>query len=419
MTLPSGYTLVSTGSSRAEEFATLAGWAFVFELKDEDKDFVLATLPADRARAVEIADATRGPVGSLAAVYSSTTYGMRVPGGGVLETSGLTWVGVHPGHRRRGLLRAMIDDHFQASLAAGEAVSTLYAMETAIYGRFGYGSCAPRYKLKVEDLAEVPGADDLAIRIERIDRDKHASVVHAVHARMTRPGTMAEASGEMLVALLGDEPSDRRLSGEGSSIVIVEDAQGPVGYAKFRRAMDAEGSAPNPQAKLHVPNMSAATPQASRRLLATLRDFDLIYDMKVEGVPLDDPSVTLAKDVRVAEARLVDGLWLRILDLPAAIAAREFYADLDLVLDVTDEQFPTNAGTWRLTAAGGKGAITRTDDAADVSLSIQDLGAAYLGYDHFRRQELAGLLADLTPGALRALDKAFTTYETPFANLWF
>jgi len=419
MSLPAGYTLLTPGPARMVDFATTAGWAFVFEVKDEDREFTLASVPQERARAVEITDASRGPVGELAAVYSSTTYGMRVPGGGVLRTSGLTWVGVHPGHRRRGLLREMIDDHFRISLDAGEAVSTLYAMETPIYGRFGYASCAPRYKLKVEGLLEVPGADDLTFRVERASKEAHESVVRAVHARAMRPGTMAEPSATMIHELLADRPSGRYTSGEGGTVAIVEDSHGPAGYAKFYRSLDERGSGPNPSAKIHVFNMTAVTAQASRRLLATLRDFDLVNEMRIEGVPLDDPSVALAKDIRVCEARLVDGLWLRILDLPAALTAREYSADADAVIEVTDEQLPANAGTWRLRISGGEASLSRTDDAADIALTIQDLSAAYLGFDHFRRQQAAGLLTERTPGTVQALHAAFTAYEAPFANLWF
>jgi predicted acetyltransferase len=400
------------------DFLAVDAWAFIFEPKEMDDAVTQAVLPADRARAVEVADSSRGHVGSFAGVYSSATYGMLVPGGNVLTTSGLTWVGVHPGHRRRGLLRSMIDDHFHVSLEAGECVSTLYAMETAIYGRFGYGSCAPRVKVKAGDLLELDGADDLTVRFERADRTAHEPIVRAVHARLTRPGTMADPAPTMLVELLDHWPSDL-LQNERWIIAIAEDAHGPVGYAKFRRTMDMEGSAPNPQAKLFVANLSAATPAASRRIVATLRELDLIIETKIEALPTDDPILALSRDVRALEATTVDGLWLRILDLPTALAARTYEADVDLVVEIEDTVLPANAGRWRLTITGGKAVVERTEEEADVELNIQDLGAAYLGYDHIRRHAAAGLLHEKTPGSLTALNTAFVTERAPFANMWF
>jgi predicted acetyltransferase len=312
----------------------------------------------------------------------------------------------------------MIEDHFRVSLEAGEIVSTLYAMETAIYGRFGYGSCAPRLKVKAGELLELPGADDITIRFERADRVTHEPIVRAVHARLTRPGIMADPAPTMLVELLDHWPSDL-LQNERWIIAIAEDEKGPVGYAKFRRSMDMEGSTPSPQAKLFVANLSAATPAASRRIVATLRELDLIVETKIEALAVDDPVLTLTKDLRGLEATTTDGLWLRILDLPASLEARSYEADADLVLEVSDGHLPDNAGRWRLTIDGGKASVARTSDAPDVELTIQDLSAAYLGHDHIRRFAAAGLLHEKTPGALRALNAAFVTEQAPLANMWF
>lgn len=418
MTVPSGYSLVSPAPSRMADFLNVDAWAFIFEPKDIDDDVTQAVLPADRARAMEVTDAARGTVGSFAGVYSSATYGMLVPGGNVVTTSGLTWVGVHPGHRRRGLLSAMIDDHFRASIAAGECVSTLYAMETAIYGRFGYGSCAPRVKIKAGEMFELDGSDDLTVRFERVDREGHEPIVRAVHARMTRPGIMADPAPTMFTELLRDWPSDL-LTNERWILAIAEDKDGPVGYAKFRRSMDMGGDTPSPQAKLVIANLSAATPAASRRLVTTIRELDLITEAKIEALAVDDPVLTLTKDIRGLEATLTDALWLRILDLPTALAARAYEADANLVLEVADSHVPDNAGRWRLAIEDGKATVERTKDEPDIELTIQDLSGAYLGYDYVRRHAAAGLMSERRPGALRELNAAFVTEQAPLANMFF
>ncbi|GMA36827.1 GNAT family N-acetyltransferase [Demequina litorisediminis] len=142
MSIPEGYRLVSTDISRAREVLHVTGFAFGFTPHAQDAGFIDATYPWDAGRGIEVVDATRGTPGSLSAAHASFRFRMAVPGQRSLAVAGLTWVGVHPGHRRRGLLRAMIDDHFARSLQRGESVSVLYAAEAEIYQRFGYGLAA-------------------------------------------------------------------------------------------------------------------------------------------------------------------------------------------------------------------------------------------------------------------------------------
>ena len=72
-----------------------------------------------------------GPLGSL----------MRVP------MPGLSWVSVHPDHRRRGVLRAMVTHHLADLRDQGAALSGLHAAEVAIYGRFGYAAASAEVEL--------------------------------------------------------------------------------------------------------------------------------------------------------------------------------------------------------------------------------------------------------------------------------
>lgn len=416
MTVPSGYSLVTPGEHRIHEVIAVDSWAFMFEPRAIDEATMLDQFPFERARAVEIASPERGTVGELAAVYSAYSFGMRVPGGATVATAGLTWVGVHPGHRRRGLLRSMIDDHFAVSLAAGEPVSALYAMEAPIYGRFGYGSAAPRLRFNVAQMHDVPGSEALPLRLERADPARHAEVVRAVHSRLERAGTIIDPPRELLRELLSNFPSDLE-DGERTVIAIVEDDEGPAAYACFRRTMKKEGASPS--ASLLVQMGSAATVASARRLYGTLRELDLVDEALVRSVAPDDPLITLAKDVRALKAVQLDGLWVRILDLPAALQARRYAADIDVVLDVADAQLPANAGRWRLRIIDGGAQVTRTDAPADASVAIQDLSGAYLGSEYVRRAALAGQVSARTPGTLKALNAAMRTDVEPLGNMWF
>lgn len=113
---------------------------------------------------------------TLAAIHSSHPFSQFPVPGSEIPAAGLTWVAVHPQHRRRGLLSAMIDQHFEDCLARGETISALFAAEAAFYGRFGYGAAAQDLRLTVPRgarLHDVPGSADLTVRVESLDPTTH------------------------------------------------------------------------------------------------------------------------------------------------------------------------------------------------------------------------------------------------------
>jgi len=160
--LPEGYRPVDVPAARRDELLLVDGWAFPGSPTPEQaKDWPLP-LSWDRARGVEAED------GELVAVHASYPFTRFPVPGGRTAVSGLTWVGVHPAHRRRGLLRTMIEEHFTRSLARGEAVSALFAAEPAIYGRFGFGLAAMDLHLTIPRgaaLRDVPGSADLRLTL--------------------------------------------------------------------------------------------------------------------------------------------------------------------------------------------------------------------------------------------------------------
>ncbi|CPU67309.1 Conserved hypothetical protein (GNAT acetyltransferase?) [Mycobacteroides abscessus] len=132
-----------------------------------------------------------------------------------------------------------------------------------------------------------------------------------------------------------------------------------------------------------------------------LTDLDLTHEVTPFMLPVDDVVTSLLVDPRSASPRLADNLWVRVVDVPGALAARRYAADVDVVLHVTDERLPDNAGRWRLRAeAFGPATAERTDDAADLSLDVRELGATYLGGTSLAALGAAGLVTEHSPGAL-------------------
>ncbi|GAA2724767.1 GNAT family N-acetyltransferase [Cellulomonas aerilata] len=421
-TPPAGYRFVDA-KDRQEEFFDVDRMAFGMTSEPEVDAVVPVTLDWDRTLAVEDAR------GRFAGVHASFPFTMPVPGAAV-RTSGLTWVGVRPDHRRRGLLQAMISAHFERSLSRGEPVSALFAAEAGIYGRFGYGSAADDVRLTLDRgaaLRDVAGSSDLTLRLDPLDPAVHGDVVDAVHreAGRGRPGWITRDTEVLRARHLVDPPAWRR-GGEPLRIVTVSapaaDAAGATGtrtpagegevrgYALFRRTERWEHGRAG--STVTIRELAAVDAAAAHRLWSFLLDLDLTVTVETAMLAVDDALTHLLVDPRSTTTRLQDNVWVRLLDLPAALSARRYAAPLDLVLDVTDDRLPANAGTWRLrTTTSDAGAhvaeVERTSAPADVSVGVRELGAAYLGGRSLAAMQPAGLAVEHTPGALVAATAAF------------
>jgi len=397
------------------------GWAFAGTPQTATVDELKGVIDWDRARGVEVADAKIAPVGTLVGCHSSHPYEMRLPGGGTVATSGLTWVGVHSGHRRRGLLTTMIDDHFARALGRGEVVSTLFAAEAQIYQRFGYGLAAQTLAMDTGRgiaLRELPGSDELRIDFANADITVHAPVVRAVLARSTRPGTHATVS-ETLMRDIFIDPELWREGGERLRMAVVYDAEGPAAFATFSRKGKWENG--EPAGELAFWTWAAATAPSERRLFAVVSDLDLVAKVKARNIAPDAPLTLLVKDIRGAHFAVRDNLWVRLLDIPQSLAARSYAADADVTLSLTDAQIKANNGLWRLRIAGGTAHASKERSATalgDVTMSVQELSAAYLGGVTIASLANAGLVTG-APHAVATLSAAFAGDMKPASALNF
>jgi predicted acetyltransferase len=407
-TAPNGYRIVEIPESRTDEFQQIDQLAFAFEPDAETSAQVPLTLDWSRTMAAETES------GTLAAVHASFPFTLPVPGAEV-PCAGLTWVGTRPDHRRRGLLSAMIDTHFERSLGRGEPVSALFAAEQAIYGRFGYGSAADDVRLVIARgaaLRDVAGSDDITVRFEPLDRAVHVPLVQAVHAAAGngRPGWIRRDTTLLQERQLADPPAWRD-GGEPLRVVTVLAGDTPRAYALLRRKEQwGDGGARN---KVLVREVAALDAAAAHRLWSVLLDLDLTATVETPMLAVDDELLHLLVDPRATVPKVSDNLWVRILDLPTALATRRYSAPVDVVLDVTDARLPANAGRWRLVtgAQGPDGAwdaqVTSTSAPADVAMDVRELGAAYLGGRSFAALARAGLVAEQGAGALQGVAAAF------------
>lgn len=411
-TLPPGYTLRPVDDELVPELLAFDRLVFPNGLDDETAARWPYPVPVDRSLAVD------APDGTLAAMHGSYEFTLNVPGATV-PCAGLTWVGVHPAHRRRGLLRAMIDAHLRRSTARGEPVSVLFAAEAAIYGRFGYGSAADDVRISAPrraPLRPVPGSAELTVRFgspdagdtERLDAVHRAAVAG-------RPGAVTRDSA-VLRQLRVFDPSGARHGGEPLRLATVLDHDGRLrGYALLRRHEAWEPAGPRSTVTVH--EIAALDAAAAHRLWSFLLDLDLTWRVDSPRLAVDDPVLQLLVDRRATTPQLSDNLWLRLVDLPAALSARTYRAPLDLVLEVADSLVEQNAGRWRLTVGPtGSAEVTSTAAAADLALDIRELGAAYLGGRSLRALADTGLIDERTAGAVDAATVAFMSPRAPLCD---
>ncbi|ACZ31236.1 acetyltransferase [Xylanimonas cellulosilytica DSM 15894] len=422
--LPPGYRLEPLDESRKRDIYDLDAWAFPIATSLDDLLATASPLPWDRTFGVVAPDARAG---ELAAMYASYPFQRFPVPGGELPAGGLTWVGVHPQHRRRGILTAMIDDDLARCATRGEPLAALFAAEYAIYGRFGYGRAADDLRLEIPRgtaLRDVAGADQHTVRIEHASQEAHGELVAHIHRAagraptgvegLNRPGWVTRETPELQASFWDDSPVWRQ-GRESARIVIVERDGAPRGYCRLRRKLDWETAGPRGQ--VSAGEVVALDAAAARALWGVLLDLDLSSVVAPFLIPVDDVVTQLLVDRRAALPRLADNLWVRLVDVGAALAGRRYAADVDVVVGVRDDRLPANAGSWRLQAgAFGNGSCERTDAPADLELDVRELGAAYLGGVTLAALAAAGSVTERTPGALARAAAAFAWPIAPGAS---
>lgn len=424
--LPGGYRWRALTPADRRLVTELDTWAFPSGTSHDDLDASPSPLTWDRTIGIE-ADGADG----LVAMHASYPFAHFPVPGAEVPAAGLTWVGVHPQHRRRGLLTAMIDLHLARSSERGEPLSALFAAEAPIYGRFGYGHAADDLRLDVprgSALRDVPGAERHTVRVEVASRARHGDLVDRLHRAagaaptgvpgINRPGWVTRETEELQAVLWDDAPVHRG-GLESRRILIVELDGEPRGYVTFRRSLSWAPTGPHGQVR--AGEVVAVDAPAARALWGALLDLDLTNEVTPFVLPVDDAVTQLLVNLRAAAPRTPDNLWVRLVDVAGALAGRRYAADVDVTLAVTDARLPANAGVYRLRAeAFGQATVERVDpefDAPELSLDVRELGAAYLGGRSLAALAAAGLVAEHPRPGQRgsALARASTAFGWPIA----
>ncbi|SEO31972.1 GNAT family N-acetyltransferase [Actinacidiphila rubida] len=356
-----------------------------------------------------------GDDGRIVATAGAYTFELTMPGGALVPVAGVTAVGVLPSHRRRGLLTALMHRQLDDVVARGECMAVLLSSESVIYRRFGYGPATfaqrltlPRHRARLSGPAPT-GSVSVLQRAEC--GDELASVYDAY--RRTQPGALSRPAGSWRTGA-GQPPValTKRL------IALHHDEEGVAdGYASYVvGAVDPVTGGRT----LSVDELVAANRDAYVALFHFLTGHDLVSEVALKSLPRQSWLRWLLEDHRAAAlTRDTDWLWVRVLDVPRALASRTYPVDGRLVLEVADTVRTEVAGRYALTVEGGTAVCERTGDEPDLRMDVSDLGSVLLGGTPPSTLAEAGRVGARDPRALALADAVFRSERTPHTVHWF
>ena len=330
---------------------------------------------------------------------------LTIPGSSA-PVAGVSNVAVQPTHRRRGVMTQMMLHQLEDVHRRGEPLAALFATESAIYARFGYGvgSHYERWTIDRNHTAFARQHRNKG-RIFFVDPFETTARFSEIFNRCIagRPGVFAAAA-------LRQWGQDSRLpehnqGGRGGLFHVVYEEDGRFdGYATYRTS----------NGTVTVNELMGASTDAVSALWRFCFDTDLMHSMEALKRPLDDPLPWLLADPRRLQRMPRDGVWLRIVDVPDALSRRAYSADGLVVLNVLDDVCPWNDGRFQLEVSGGAGSAAPSETPPDLSLTVSALSSAYLGGVPFTTLARAGVVEEKTPGALFLADRMFAVQLRPW-----
>ena len=369
-----------------------AGWVPTEEQVEQFAEL----LPPERLHAVFDGQSIVGGAGAF-------DFRMSVPGA-VVPCSGVTVVGVLPTHRRRGLLSRMMRAQLDATHERGEPIAALYASEETIYGRYGYGLASLRQKVSLTgDRAALSYGTPLrAGSVRLVDKDEARRTFPRLYDRVRRttPGFFARSGDWWDLRRLADSAESRGDAGP-LNYALAEADDRPVAYALYRIAQKEEDA--GWKRRLHIIEALGADTLGTREIWRFLLEIDWIHEIRASLLPVDHPLFHLVARPDSLNLRTETGLWVRLVDVGAALSARKYAADARVTFEVADPFGPWNAGTWTLEGD----TVRRSRRRADLRLGVTALGSAYLGGFSFRELAAAGLVEEFSRGAVARADAVF------------
>lgn len=341
----------------------------------------------------------------MISTFGAYPLSLTVPGGNSVPTAGTTLVTVLPTHRRQGVLTAHMRQHFQEAYDEGQPLAALWASESHIYGRFGYGPAAESARITIpKAAAKLLEPVDIKGGMRLVEVEEALEIFPEIYRPLvkTRPGMFERSADWWKVRVLGDPEELRHGATSHRRVLHQRDGQ-PVGYAVYR----IHPTFSHHDTELQLVELIGQDPLAERALWQYLFGVDLITTITHWNLPVDDPLSWWVEQPRKLQPKLSDSVWVRPVNVIEALTRRRYASAGELVFQFRDDYCPWNEGTYRLTAsAEGLGHCEKTQAPAELSLTPFSLGSVYLGGHRVRQLARAGLITG-SPEAIHTADALF------------
>jgi predicted acetyltransferase len=380
------------------------GHYFGWVMTEEEAERFSLRLPRERMHAV---------LDDGRIVAGAGAYGLELTlPAGPAQCAGVTVVGVLPSHRRRGLLRRMLDLQLRDVRERGEPIAALWASEETIYGRFGYGlaSLSLNFGIRRRYVGIRPDLHPQG-SMRLIEKDEALRALPRLYDRIRKrsPGFLSRSREWWEDRTLGDRPENRRGAGPLVRALYERDGR-PAGWALYR--ISQSGATYEEWKKtVKVSEVQGIDDAARREVWRFLLGIDWTDELTVEGLAVDDSVLLVVDRPNELRPRVFDGLWVRPVEVGAAWAARGGSGDGRATIEVTaDPHFPDNVGTW--TVEGDR--VRRASRRPDVRLDVQGLGMTMLGGFTFAQLARAGRAEEAVRGGLARADALFRSERAPW-----
>ncbi|MET0590208.1 MAG: GNAT family N-acetyltransferase [Naasia sp.] len=383
-------------------------------------------------RTTAVTDPTSDAPTDPVATVSSWVADLTVSPGRSVDAWAISAVTVRPTHTGRGVARAMLEGELRTASAAGLPLAALTVSEATLYGRYGFAPAAMTADWTIKSARATWMGPVPAGRVDLIDAQTWRDGIDELHERVrrTQPGHI-EAWGrrwDQLAGLSGEEPDRaRRLQAARYS-----DEEGVTRGLLLYRVTG--GDADYAEHTVTIENLSTETDDAYAALWRLALTIPLANEVVAPLRRIDEPVRWQIADYRSMTLSPRDNLWLRILDVPAALTSRRWDVPGVLALDVTDP-LGFSEGSWVLTSdaeggatvtgAPGAGVGTGTSgadadgrDQARISLGIAELSAVYLGGVSVESLARAGRIRG-DADSIRRADAIFRASTEPWLPFWF
>ena len=329
---------------------------------------------------------------------------MSIPGASAF-IAGVANIAVQPTHTRRGLMTRMMHHQLKDIHERGEPLAALFARESVIYRRFGYGIGSLHEQWMIDRQYngyarpyESPGR---IVFVDPVDITKKFPEVFR-RSTMDRPGVFQRAPHQWE---RDSQAPEHQQGGPGGLFYVAYEDGGRVdGYATYRTS----------GTTLVVNELMAASKEANTALWRFCFDVDLMTSTEALKRPVDDPLPWMLADPRRLQRSTRDGMWVRLIDVGASLKLRSYMQSDRLVLEARDEVCPWNEGRFELEGSPEGATCRASGSSPDLVLAVSDLGSAYLGAVSFSTLSRAGLVEERTPGALLRADRMFAVQYQPW-----